>query len=349
MIANMAPRRRPKIDNDVIKTEKDYQRATGREDENNFEIEEEKVNLDAKLTFQEWIYQDYTNKTASHYKRARLRQGLGITGTDIDEAFPFLRFPPEIRNMIYRYMVISRAETRIHLDTGVIGKFYKPGGIETAILSTCKQIHNEASKIMYDENKCIAFYSVSNAGVAFRIDEQKTKSATSRTLRSGRAVGMMKYKGLIYPHIFGKLRQVEFHVDIPSRVGYCDHMVIYMAKSLRSNLESLEDICRDMHKNTYDVRDHYKKWKIVVHSDGGSHGTHILGSMLEAIRCAPIPFLVKCEKITLTLDGKFPKNWQKLFYKFKGFTGFVTKDVEEIEGSRQISRSFIAQFLYSSD
>jgi hypothetical protein len=49
-------------------------------------------------------------------------------------------------------------------------------------------------------------------GVAFRRDDAKSKNTTSRTLRSGRAVDMVKYRGLIYEKMFRKLRHVELRV-----------------------------------------------------------------------------------------------------------------------------------------
>lgn len=71
------------------------------------------------------------------YKRAKVFGKYKVI-TDANETFPFLKLPPEIRNMIYRYLVVSRSDAPINLtDTS---KWYTAGGIQTAILSINKQV-----------------------------------------------------------------------------------------------------------------------------------------------------------------------------------------------------------------
>lgn len=130
---------------------------------------------------------------------------------------------------------------------------------------------------MYNENKCIAFYSRSEDGVSYRYDNLKTKNATSRTLRSGREVGMTKFTGHIYRHIFPKLKQVEFHVDIFSRTGYCDHHTLRWGKALRDNLFDLW-LSMDRSEEALCGR----TWEIVIHS-AGPHGKGFLEAVLEPI------------------------------------------------------------------
>jgi len=117
-------KKRVKYDPDVIKTERDWRRATGKEDDDDFQLsDEEKDN--PKRT--------WTTTTLSRYDRRRSRKSSDKS----DEPFPFLKLPAEIRNMIYRYVVVSKAPGPIRLDTD--GTFHK-GGIETAILATNHQV-----------------------------------------------------------------------------------------------------------------------------------------------------------------------------------------------------------------
>jgi len=71
------------------------------------------------------------------YKRSKVF-GKSKLIADANNAFPFLKLPPEIRNMIYRYLVVSRSDAPINLSD--ISKWYTAGGIQTAILSTNKQV-----------------------------------------------------------------------------------------------------------------------------------------------------------------------------------------------------------------
>ena len=80
-------------------------------------------------------------------------------------------------------------------------------------------MYDEAAKILYDENVCFAGWSRWSSGVFFRVDDEKTKATTSRSLRSGRAVDMVKHRGLIYEKMLYRLRHVEFHIDIFDRYG----------------------------------------------------------------------------------------------------------------------------------
>jgi len=117
-------KKRVKYDPDVIKTERDWRRATGKEDDDDFHLsEEEKDN--PKRT--------WTTTTLSLYDRRKSRK----SSDNSDEPFPFLKLPAEIRNMIYRYIVISKAPGPIQLGAEPI---FTKGGIETAILTTNHQV-----------------------------------------------------------------------------------------------------------------------------------------------------------------------------------------------------------------
>ena len=56
---------------------------------------------------------------------------------------PLFKLPPEIRNMIYRYAIVTKARVRITKSSGIP---------EPALLSTCKILRSEACAIVYLEN-----------------------------------------------------------------------------------------------------------------------------------------------------------------------------------------------------
>ncbi|KAJ4292030.1 hypothetical protein N0V90_009929 [Kalmusia sp. IMI 367209] len=65
-------------------------------------------------------------------------------------AFPFLRLPSEIRNMVYRELLLSAYPFIMHLR---IAFWYENGKRPyPAILQTNKQIHDEAAAVLYGEN-----------------------------------------------------------------------------------------------------------------------------------------------------------------------------------------------------
>lgn len=115
----MAKRRRRQTDPDVIPTEPDRRRATGKEDEDAFDEPEEEVVAP--------VINKWTTAANSRYLRLRARQ----TSKPAESSFPFLLLPAEIRNMIYRYLVISKSPEPIRLDSV---RNFRSGGIETAIL-----------------------------------------------------------------------------------------------------------------------------------------------------------------------------------------------------------------------
>lgn len=122
-------RKRVKNDPDVIKTARDFRRATGDGHDDDFEeADEPKINLE----------QAWTDINFSRYKRAKLRESMPKAA----DPFPFLNLPAEIRNMVYRYLVVSKSPTKIRLD---LAKDFTPGGIDTTILLANRQVcHNKS-------------------------------------------------------------------------------------------------------------------------------------------------------------------------------------------------------------
>ena len=116
-----------KKDESVIKTERDTRRATKEDDETWDE------DTDAQQQFN--VPPRYiTTPAESIYLRTKTRKTIR---RDEEILFPFLLLPAEIRNMIYRYLVLSKSGKPIRLDQVTS---FVPGGIETAILRTNKLV-----------------------------------------------------------------------------------------------------------------------------------------------------------------------------------------------------------------
>ena len=64
--------------------------------------------------------------------------------------FPFLELPPELRDTIYRLLLVNRSDKNHHFG-------------HARILSTCQQIHEEAVGILYEEN--LIEISISMCGI----------------------------------------------------------------------------------------------------------------------------------------------------------------------------------------
>lgn len=141
--------RRPRVDEDIIKTERDDKKATGAEGENDFE-EEKVVPLELPRVWAYASQRDLLNKKAVQRKmQIENEQKLKENG-DVTQ-FPFTRLPPEIRNEIYRYLVVSQArainnpKVKVPINIGagaypVLTKYWIPGGIDTTILTVNKQV-----------------------------------------------------------------------------------------------------------------------------------------------------------------------------------------------------------------
>lgn len=120
--------KRAKRDPDVVYTERDYRRASGKEDENDFEQDLGAAN--------EADYEKvYTYTTLS--RSIRIKYNKSTPRIRTEAPFSFTTLPPEIRNMIYRYLVVSLNPKPIELGGST---YFEKGGIQTAILTTSRQV-----------------------------------------------------------------------------------------------------------------------------------------------------------------------------------------------------------------
>lgn len=139
----MAPRRKKaKRDMDVIRTEPDYRKADGREDENDFvaDDDEEVANQQASHFYSGYRLTSRTEALIPVWRRRGYLATRKVKGQKV-KIFNFLELPGEIRNCIYRYIVISNNGKKIDLSKSSHRLFHK-GGIETAILYVNHQVSN---------------------------------------------------------------------------------------------------------------------------------------------------------------------------------------------------------------
>ncbi|KAI9742302.1 MAG: hypothetical protein M1818_004202 [Claussenomyces sp. TS43310] len=326
----MAKKRRIRYDEDVIRTEPDKRRATGNDaDEDEFEAEEAAVSSNPS---------GWSTIATSRYQRAVSRRSLRKNQT----SFKFLLLPAEIRNMVYRYVVVSKSP--VPIDLGDI-KTFRSGGIETAILLANHQVYHEAAKIMYDENECMATWTPqwlrAATGIAIREDDPKTTSTTARSLRSGRDISMVKHSGLIYLDVARRLRNIDFVVELADRKKMCNHQAMHDAARVHASLQKLYwflydtlafdeygESLRPDHESEYRSQWRHKGWVIIVKSLGT---TSILAmkTALRPLLKSMIADLISFGEIRMKLDGKFPKGWKKVFHRSHAFKGFTIEKLEE--------------------
>ena len=129
----MAPRKsKRKADEDVIKTEPDKRRATGNDEED----EAEEI-ANALVTVAP-LQPAYINKRTTRASFGRKSISMAVT-TATKTDFPFLSLPAEVRNMIYRLIVVSTSPKPIFITLDRYTRVFY-GGICTSILFTNKQV-----------------------------------------------------------------------------------------------------------------------------------------------------------------------------------------------------------------
>jgi hypothetical protein len=139
-------RKRRREDESVIKTEPDTRRAD-RENDDTFELTDEEAEVKKTSKFTTVEYNRYLRS------KARSKARKSSQEVQLHDPFPFLRLSPEIRNMIYRYLVVSKSPYPIRLDsTGCISQ----GGIETAILVANRQVRASELDIVFLRTQTIS-------------------------------------------------------------------------------------------------------------------------------------------------------------------------------------------------
>ncbi|KAI9717634.1 MAG: hypothetical protein M1812_004579 [Candelaria pacifica] len=159
------------------------------------------------------------------------RQARGVPRAILPQ-FRFLSLPPEIRNMIYKYLVIaSRPGGAIvwGFEWGCPRK--RLHKIDIAILLVNQQLHQEAAAILYGENQ-IRLAVSNRICPKFRVDNQLIPNF--RVTRSGRTTSKVPDTGTMYEHVFARFRKIRFGLSIEQR-----HLTSTGAADLSNNLERL--------------------------------------------------------------------------------------------------------------
>ena len=99
-----------------------------------------------------------------------------------EETSPLLELPPELRNKIYRYALVSGSTVYVGLG----------GFVEPSLLATCKHIRQEASPIFYKENEIEVLVDSYNITNCFRW-ERKIEAVRNR----GELHGKASYSGSV--------------------------------------------------------------------------------------------------------------------------------------------------------
>ncbi|KAI9816298.1 MAG: hypothetical protein M1827_001900 [Pycnora praestabilis] len=114
--------------------------------------------------------------------------------TELNPAFPFLKLPPEIRNMIYQYVVAP--ERKIVLAK-IGSKTRGMEGTNVAILQVNRQIKSEAASILYEKNILCAEIRLYSKAIL-------------------RKDNLFREEGVIYPHVLGHFKTIYLTIVWPS-------------------------------------------------------------------------------------------------------------------------------------
>ena len=128
-----------------------------------------------------------------------------------DESMPFLfkKLPAELKNAIYRLLIIPDYGEPLSVTTRPSSRRSQ---ISTNILYVDREIYQEACAILYLYNILYIKHDYS-AGQILRMDEQV---GGTRRLRNGRLSGSTKFTGIIYPHVLRRFNKV--HIDLQVHV-----------------------------------------------------------------------------------------------------------------------------------
>ncbi|MCJ1256288.1 hypothetical protein MMC24_004109 [Lignoscripta atroalba] len=119
--------------------------------------------------------------------------------------FPFLRLPLELRIMVYGLLMQPPDDNAVYVYT------CRPNicPISTPMLYVNRQIHGEASAILYDQNTL----NLEGVGPGSRpLIRTDRNVGLTRRLRSGRLMSTTKFTGEIYPHVLERFHKIRVTV-----------------------------------------------------------------------------------------------------------------------------------------
>jgi hypothetical protein len=194
-------------------------------------------------------------------------------------------------------------------------------------------VYNEASKILCHENvfqvPCLPWNSIFG-GVPYRVDSPQDASATIRQLRNGRAVDMVKHDGLIYEHVFHRLRNVELLIEVYDKTLLNDYLnMVWVSECHRTFWPISKTITALASNQVEDLRGVVCPLSLVIQSSG-LVGHKTLRTILQPILKPEIFKAVRDGKLKVKVDGIFPQNWESIFSKMMGH-GFSSDNLEVLE------------------
>lgn len=197
-------------------------------------------------------------------------------------------------------------------------------------------MYSEAIKVLHERNRFQVYAPNCNLlddGVAFRVDDPRDATATSRQLRSGRSVGMIKYEGLIYRQIFYRLRYVEFRIDLFSRTAtQCDWAVFHGVMQIRRSIRSIcKNITDASSPELSIIRPGQTNWTMVIHAPG-KLGLNSFALSLKPLFIQEILELIHKGTLKVELRGTFPRTWKTMFKEMMcdNFSASAVEELDEV-------------------
>lgn len=184
---------------------------------------------------------------------------------------------------------------------------------------------------MYEENECAVCISTWCKGIAFRVDDPKTQDSTSRSLRNGREIDMIKYRGLIYEKVALRLRNIEFRVTLFDRGRMCAHLAVFYTKRMHLALQASYWLLLDLWVQNDREKDKVhrnKSWVIKVLGTGTMSLVTLRNSLRPLVKQTVVD-LLGGDDLKMKLQGRYPKGWEAVFHRCVGQKGFDAAGIDE--------------------
>lgn len=139
----------------------------------------------------------------------------------VDQAFPFLKFPRELRNKVYQELLCSFNPPPVEVPSTIMEMFQKAGhGVDTAILRTSSQIYREAYDVMVKENRFVLIQSMGGLPIAGLLNKLEIPViGDDKTYIS-------KFRGFVLAVFFSTDRPIQNVEATSSLLNPCSIMIL---------------------------------------------------------------------------------------------------------------------------
>lgn len=191
---------------------------------------------------------------------------------------------------------------------------------------------------MYNENKFEISISPYYAGISFRKDDMKSTGVTSRALRSGRDVDMLKYTGLIYEHVALRLQNVHIQIRLFDRAVVCTHAAINRSLNMYTRLKNFYPFLKKRYvEHSRDMKDMKPLgkgpgWTMSIISPSEKCGMtepSLTSSLHPLLSSSKFFEMIRDGSLQLKVKGKFTSSWTHTFRKARAYRNFNSEDVVE--------------------